>query len=79
MVMSLQVMFITLQVMPKTALTQEDAGAYNILFLGPTGSGRFSLIIFFINILIMMILIRKVHPDQSAVQPKHQCSPGKCS
>jgi len=32
------------QVMPKTALTQEDANAYNILFLGPTGSGKSTLI-----------------------------------
>ena len=45
MLMTLQVMLMTFQVMPKTALTQEDASAYNILFLGPTGSGRFSSII----------------------------------
>ena len=66
--------FMMLQVMPKTALTQEDANAYNILFLGPTGSGRFSLATF-ISILIT-ILIRKVDPDQPSVQPKHQCSAG---
>ena len=32
------------QMMPKTALTKEDDDAYNILFLGPTGSGKSSLI-----------------------------------
>eukprot|EP00090_Calanus_glacialis_P020934 TRINITY_DN32314_c0_g1_i1.p1 TRINITY_DN32314_c0_g1~~TRINITY_DN32314_c0_g1_i1.p1 ORF type:complete len:442 (+),score=124.57 TRINITY_DN32314_c0_g1_i1:107-1432(+) len=32
------------QVMPKAALTLEDDPAYNILFLGPTGSGKSSLI-----------------------------------
>ena len=32
------------QVMPKAALTQEDDNSYNILFLGPTGSGKSTLI-----------------------------------
>ena len=30
------------QVMVKAALTLEDVSAYNILFLGPTGSGKLS-------------------------------------
>ena len=33
-----------LQVMPKAALTLDDDLAYNIRFLGPTGSGKSSLI-----------------------------------
>ena len=32
------------QVMPKASLTQEDDTSYNILFLGPTGSGKSTLI-----------------------------------
>ena len=38
---SRQVIF---QVMPKASLTQEDDTSYNILFLGPTGSGKSTLI-----------------------------------
>ena len=35
---------IIFQVMPKTVLTLEDDNSYNILFLGPTGSGKSTLI-----------------------------------
>ena len=68
-------MLMVSQVLTKTALTQEDASAYNILFLGPTGSGKVTLV----TISIIIIVNRKINLDQSAMQPKCKQGPRKCA